>query len=137
MFHTPMNARAGGTIMTSRFVIPDTTHANGAIQAIDGTVRPLGISGNAGRVRPDPDFSQTQTDTAATVGEMVTIYGEGAMAVDLLCAAAWNPGDLLMPDADGKGVVATATHFYGARAQGPGVIGALCPVDVLCGVIDS
>ena len=132
-----MNSQAGGTIMCSRFVIPDTTHANRAIQATGGTVRPLGISGNAGRVRPDPDFSQTQTDTAALVGEPVSIYAEGAVAVDLLCAFAWSPGALLMPDADGKGILATAGNYYGARAQTAGTVGALCPVDVVCGVLDS
>ena len=55
--------------------------------------------------------------------------------VDLFCNEAWEPGDLLMPDANGKGVVATTGNFYGARAQSAGTVGALCPVDVVCGLL--
>lgn len=131
---TLQNAYAAATIKTSRFVIADATHPNAAIQASDGTKLPLGISSNASRRHPDPEYTQTQCDEAALQGETIGIHPSGTVGVDLLCNAAWNPGDLLMPDADGKGIVATSGNYYGARAQTAGTVGALCPVDVVCGL---
>ncbi|MFO1040971.1 MAG: hypothetical protein U0941_04250 [Planctomycetaceae bacterium] len=131
---TLQNAYAAATINTSRFVIADATHPNAAIQAADGTRLPLGISTNASRRHPDPGFTQTQCDEAALQGEVIGIHPPGSVGVDLLCNAAWNPGDLLMSDANGKGIVATTGKYYGARAQTAGTVGALCPVDVVCGL---
>jgi hypothetical protein len=135
MSHTLQNARAGGTINTCRFVVPDAAHANGAVQASASTVLPLGISTDASRVRPDPNFTDSQVLEAAEAGEVVKIYPAGSVGVSLYCKAAWNPGDLLMTDADGGGLVCTTGKYYGARAQGAGTIGALCPVDVISGLM--
>lgn len=132
---TLLNAYAAGTINTCRFVVPDATHPNAAIQAADATHLPLGISQNASRLRPDPDFDPTDALIAAIAGETIGIHPAGSVSVDLLCAAAWNPGDLLMSDANGKGIVATTGKFYGARAEGPGTVGALCPVTVVTGLL--
>lgn len=132
---TLQNAYAAGTINTSRFVVPHATHPNAAVQASDGTKLPLGISVNASRRRPDPDYTQTQLDEAAVQGEVIGIHPAGTVGVDLMCNAAWNPGDLLMSDANGKGIVATTGKYYGARAQSAGTVGALCPVDVVCGLM--
>lgn len=132
---TLLNAFAGGTINTCRFVVPDSTHPNAAIQASDGTHLPLGISLNASRLRPDPEFDSTDVLVAAIEGEPIGIHPPGSVGVDLLCAAAWNPGDLLMSDANGKGIVATTGKYYGARAEGPGAVGALCPVTVVTGLV--
>lgn len=131
---TLQNAYAAGTINTSRFVVASTTHPNAAVQATDGTKLVLGISTNASRRHPDPGFTQTQIDEAALQGETIGIHPPGTVGVDLLCNAAWNPGDLLMPDANGKGIVATTGKYHGARAQTAGTVGALCPVDVVCGL---
>ncbi|HEY4259023.1 MAG TPA: hypothetical protein VGM98_02635 [Schlesneria sp.] len=132
---TLMNARAGGTINTCRFVVPDTSHANGAVQASDGTHLPLGIAQQAGRLRPDPVFTSTQVLEAAEVGEVIGIYPPGCVGVGLLCNATWSAGDLLMSDSTGQGVVATTGKFYGARAEGPGTVGAICPVTVITGLL--
>jgi len=132
---TLQNAYAAGTIHTSRFVIASSTHPNAALQAADGTVLPLGISTSASRQHPDPDASQADVNRAALTGETVAIHPPGTVGADLLCNAAWDPGDLLMADADGKGVVATSGNFYGARAQSAGTVGALCPVDIVCGLM--
>lgn len=133
--NTLMNARAGATINICRFVIPDDSHANGALQAANGDVLPLGISHQAGRLHPDPNYSDAAVLEAAKVGEPVGIYPQGTVGVGLTCAAAWDPGDLLMADADGKGIVATTGKFYGARAEGPGTVGAICPVTVVTGLL--
>ncbi len=121
---------ANATITTCRIVIPDSTHTNSVKQAVDGTIRPVGISGNAGRLRPDPDFSQANVDQAAIAGENVAVFVDGARSVDLYCNAAWSAGDLIMADASGKGVVATSGRYYVGRALGPGTVDSLCPVDV-------
>lgn len=132
---TLMNARAGGTINTCRFVVPDTTHPNGALQAADGDTLPLGISQDASRLRPDPDFSDANVLIAALEGETIGIHPPGHASVSLYCNFAWASGDLLMPDASGYGIVATTGKYYGARAEGPGTVGALCPVTVVTGLI--
>lgn len=131
---TLQNAYAAGTIRTSRFVVAATTHPNAAVQASDGTDLPLGISTNASRRHPDPEYTQAQIDEAAIQGEIVGIHPPGTVGVDLLCNAAWSPGDLLMSDANGKGIVATSGNYYGARAQSAGTVGALYPVDIICGL---
>lgn len=126
---------ATGTINICRIVIPDSSHVNGSQQAVDGTVLPLGISMNAGRVNPDPNFSQSTVDQAALVGENIGILGAGEGGVDLLCAVTWNPGDLVMADANGKGIPCTAGNYYVGRAQGTGTVGALNPIDVMPGLM--
>lgn len=132
---TLQNAYAAGTINTCRFVVPHTSHPNAAIQASDATHLPLGISQNSSRLRPDPEFDAADVLVAAIEGETIGIHPPGSVSVDLLCAAAWNPGDLLMADANGKGIVATTGKYYGARAEGPGTVGALCPVTVIAGLL--
>lgn len=128
---TLQNAYAEGTISVSRVVVAGTTHRNSAKQAVGATVPALGIAQNSGRLRPDPSFSQSNVDQAAIVGENVGIYGPGSVGVDGYCNFAWTAGDLLMPDAAGKLIVATAGSYFIARAQGPGTVDALCAVDVL------
>lgn len=128
---------ANSTVPCSCFVIPDGTHPNSAKVAADGTTaKPLGISDNAARQRPDPDFSMTTQpqQIAALAGESMGVHTEGAVGVDLVCGAVpWAIGDLLMSDANGNGITATSGSWYGARAQTVGVVGALCPVDVETG----
>ncbi len=133
--NTLMNAYANGTINTCRFVVPDTTHPNAATQAADGTHLPLGIAGNAGRLRPDPDLSDANVLVHAIAGETCRINPPGNVSVDLYCNFAWAPGDLLMADASGKGIVATTGKYYGARAESAGVVDALCPVTVITGLL--
>lgn len=131
MSNTLMNARAGGTINVCRFVIADTTAPNSAVQASAGTSPFLGVSQNSSRINPYPDQSDATALQAALVGEIIGIHPAGAVGVDLYCNEAWAPGDLLMADASGYGIVATTGKYAGARAQGTGVVGALCPVDVI------
>ncbi len=134
---TLQNARAGATINCTRFVIASTTEPNTALQASSGSVNTIGISANWSRANPDPDQTDAAALIAALVNENVAIYAQGSVGVDLYCNATWSPGDLLMPDASGFGIVATAGNFYGARAQGAGVVGALCPVDVVFGQLNA
>lgn len=123
---------ANATVGCSLIVIRDSTHANSVKIGVDGTVVPVGISTNAARTRPDPDFSQsTQAQqVAANAGETVGVHCVGATGVDLVCNATWSVGDPIMADSAGKGIVATTGNYYVGFAQTVGVVGALCPVDV-------
>ena len=129
------NMYANSTIPCSVFVIPDSTHFNSVKKAVDGTVRPSGISQESNRTRPDPDFALTTQaqQIAAIAGESVQVWVDTATGVSLVCAATWAAGDLLMSDSNSAGIVATTGNYYGARAQTTGVIGAICPVDVVIG----
>jgi hypothetical protein len=132
------NAYATGTINICRICIRDGTHANGAKQAVDGTVNPLGVANQASRVRPDPDISAadaTALDKAAIAGENISIFGRGAVGVSVFCNAAWNPGDPIMADANGLGIVATSGNYYVGFAETSGTVNALCPVTVDPGLL--
>lgn len=133
--NTPRNAYAGGTINVNRICVAYTGHDNGAVQAADGTHLPIGISVGAGRLRPDPDFTAAQVLEAAEAGEVVGIYGPGSVGVGLYCNFAWSAGDLLMADANGMGIVATSGKWAAARAESAGVVGQICNVTVLPGVL--
>jgi len=133
--NTPRNAYAVSTINVNRICVAATTHANGAAQAADGTHLPIGISGGAGRLPPDPNYTDAQVLEAAQAGEVVKIHGPESVGVGLLCAFAWTAGDLLMADADGKGIVATSGKWAAARAESDGVVGQICNVTVLPGIL--
>lgn len=131
----PTNMYAAGSISTCRIVIPSTTHDHAAAQAANGNVLPLGISQHAGRLNPDPNYSQSDVDVAAIAGETVGIHGPGSGDVLLYCNFAWNQGDLLMSDANGKGILCTTGKYYVGRAKTDGVVDSLCPVDVITGLM--
>ena len=131
------NMRAGGTINVARIVVADTAAPNSAIQATGATVIPIGISSNASRANPDPAMSDATALVAAIVNENIEIHGEGSTEVDLTCAFAWTAGDLIMADADGKGIVATAGNYYVGQAACNGQVGALCPVRVTVGLVKT
>ena len=130
------NMYANSTVPCSVFVIPDTSHFNSVKTATVATTRPTGISMNSRRKRPDPDFTGMDAQSgqvAAIAGEGVGVWVDGAASIDLYCNATWTTGDLLMADGSGFGIVATTGNYYGARACATGVVGALCPVDVVIG----
>jgi hypothetical protein len=129
------NMWANSTIPCSVILVPDATHNNSVKQAVSGAIRPSGISVNSNRTRPDPDFSLTTQaqQIAAIAGEEVVVWVDGATGVDLVCNYPWLAGDLVMSDSNGYGIEVTAGNFYVARAQTPGTVGALCPVDIVIG----
>jgi hypothetical protein len=133
------NQRAGATINCSTILVASTTEPNTALQANSATRPPIGIAVNYNRANPDPAMSDATALIAALVNETIGVHYAGETGIDLLCAATWAPGDLIMADSNGQGIVATSGNWFVARAQSAGVIGALCPVDVLspavCGTI--
>lgn len=131
------NMRAGATINVSLFVLASTTEPNTVLQAAKATTPPQGISVNYNRANPDPSMSDATALVAALVNETIGVHSFGETGVDLTCAVAWAPGDLLMSDANGAGIVATTGNWYGAQAQSTGVVGALCPVNVMIGLMGT
>lgn len=134
--NSQQNMWANSTIGCSVIVIPDSTHNNAVKKSPDGTVTPSGISTNAARTRPDPDFSQsTQAQQIAAIqGETVLIYGPGCTGVDLVCGAVpWAAGDYIMADSNGYGITCTSGHYYVGVAQSAGTAGALGQVNIQCG----
>lgn len=130
------NMWANSTIPCSTIVIRDATHFNAVKTAAAATTVPVGISTNAVRTRPDPDFSQsTQAQQiAAIAGESVLIYPQGCTGVDLVCGSVpWAAGDPIMSDANGFGITATSGNYYIGFAQTTGVAGALGAVDIQIG----
>jgi len=129
------NMYANSTVPCSVILVNDTAHNNAVKVAADATHVPVGISTNAARTRPDPDFSQsTQAQqVAAIAGESIGVHCNGSTGVDLVCNATWAIGDFIMADGSGFGITATSTNYYVGWAQTVGVVGALCPVNVMIG----
>lgn len=122
--------RADATINVVRILIPSTSAYNSAIQAVDGTIKPLGISQNWSRANPDPAQSDATALQAALVNENIGVWANGSTGIDLYCNATWSPGDLIMADSNGYGIVATSTNYHVGRAETAGVIGTYCAVTV-------
>ena len=110
--------RAGGTIQTSRFVKVDGTAGKDfqAVQCANGTSPVIGISQDGSKRVPGVN-SLTAADTliAAEAGDAVQIYGHGDVCLLTVGTAAdLTAGTLLMPDANGAAIAATATNYAGA-----------------------
>lgn len=112
--------RAGGTIQTSRFVKIDGASGKDfqALQAASGSAPLVGISQDGSKRVPGVN-SLTTADTliAAEAGDPVQIYGLGDVCLLTVGTAAdLTAGALLMPDANGAAIAATATNYAGAIA---------------------
>lgn len=127
----PLNMMANSTINISTILVPDGTAPNACNQAANGTVLPLGVASDASRSRPDPDIATGNVlNIAALQYENIRVFGRGATAVPLYCNYAWSPGDLIMSDSNGYGIECTSGSYYVGRAEGPGTVGAYCPITV-------
>ena len=124
--------KAGGDIIVSTFVMPSTTEDHTVLQGTAGSI-PCGIAQNAGRLNPDPNYSQANISLAAKDGEAVNVHTIGETSVDLLVGATWAAGDFLKIKTGGGGEPATTGTWYGARALSAGVTGTLCPVIPMVG----
>lgn len=103
---------ANGNIRPSRFVKQDTT-ANFKVLEADANERTIGVSNEATREAP---ISGSST-YAAIAGQELGVYGPGDECYLEIGSGGCVAGDLLTPDADGKGVINTTDkRWYGARA---------------------
>jgi hypothetical protein len=105
--------RAGGPIAPMRFVAIDATADHQVVQAGVGG-KPIGIS-QVGMKRT-PGLAGSDTNIAAEAGDPIQVYTLGD-DVPLTCGAAVVRGNMLKPDADGKGIpTAVAADNAGAVA---------------------
>lgn len=112
--------QAGAAINPSRFVKHGASD-NAAIQATDASAAILGIS----------------EQLAVASGQMVDVIKSGVAFLEL--GGTVTRGDVLIPDADGKGIAATVVagteQHTGAVAEVSGVAGDIIPVQVLPGQV--
>lgn len=130
-----MKNRAEADIYPARFVSAGATDGTVRQSVVDDEV--CGISGQSRRsVREDAPI-----DFHANEGCPVLVhdgYGnEQDRYVMLELGAGVTYGDMLMPDADGKGITATAGKPVGAKAMQTGVAGEWIQVMPIIGAIKA
>lgn len=103
---------AGGDINPARFVSLATTANQTVNESNGGDTTVIGISTEAAKAAP-----QTGASTlAAESGDQVRVHMMGENCLLVIGAGGCTAGDLLVPDADGKGVTATTGQYAFARA---------------------
>jgi hypothetical protein len=121
---------AGGTIACCRFVMQDPNRDNGVLQATANS-QTLGISIQGSWLPPG---TPGHDDTLAIAGGNVAYHGPGDREVLIELGANVTRGQILEPDANGRGVPAAATaatrRFISARALVSGSNGQRIPVIV-------
>lgn len=106
---------AAGNIPPARFLnMPDSAGNDYSAQlaTVSTGQPPLGISEPADRYAPGTAFDNL---FAATAGLDVMVIQEGEEGL-LETGGAVTGGDMLMPDANGRGITCTNGNYYGARA---------------------
>lgn len=110
---------AGGNIYPCRFITQSSSAPFTVTQATADATIIVGISAEGTSVVPIDGYTDASSVYAATAGLPVPYWGEHDECL-LEVAEACDPGDLLSPDANGKGVVSsTAGAPIGARALEP------------------
>lgn len=97
-----------------------------------------GVVGAGGTVGSGAATTYTPLAAAGTSDEAkpVRVHDNQGEPCGLILGGTVNPGDLLTSDADGAGVVAATTNFYGARALQAGVAGEQIDVVPVFGQLD-
>ena len=110
---------AGGNIYPCRFITQSAEAPFTVTQATAAATIIVGIAAEGTTVVPIDGYTDATSVYAATPGLPVPYWGEHDECL-LEVAETVSPGDLLSPDADGKGVVSsTAGAPIGARALEP------------------
>lgn len=121
--------RAGGDILPSRFVRGDDTAAYTVLQA-GANSQIVGVSQPGTRAAP---IAPTPPAFAASAGDPITVFADGAEDVLLELGGTVEPFDELKSDAQGRGVKITAgttTQNIGAMALEGGGLSELIRVRV-------
>jgi hypothetical protein len=134
-----LNLQANGNISPCRFVCIDPSSDHKAIQC-DASAVPVGVAQEGTNYAPITDADHiTVSSYAAVDGEPVRIFPQGENCL-LEIGDTVTRGELLKPDADGKGVPivtngdTTTPQFYGAHAEQSGSAGEKIRVHVVPGV---
>jgi len=106
------NFIANGTIQPSRFVVPDTSVNKAVDQASGNSAFIIGVSQEWSKLAPIPGASSE----AADQGDPIKVYTIGDICLLQSTTAGWTAGDRLTSDANGNGLTASGTNYYGAVA---------------------
>lgn len=112
------SAILSGPVSPSRFVMVDTSRGYALYQASGGMV-PVGVSQDGSKSPPGLIVALGGTEStvyAGLAGDQINVFRADDVCKLQAGAGGWNPGDLLKPDNDGKGVVASSGNWVGARA---------------------
>lgn len=122
-----LNLVAGGTISPSRFCVVHTSNKQ-VVQA-GANAMPIGISMEGSQ--DAPAFGGGAD--AATVGELVKLYGIGDVALLKIGTGGITAGSFLKSDATGQGIAAslTALDNIGAIALETAIAGDLALVQIV------
>lgn len=129
---------ADGDIRPRRFVKMDTGAGDDRkVLEADANERTVGISPVETNIAPLEDL--VSTSLAAQAGQALRVHTLAAHCPLEAGAGGWSAGDLLKPDADGKGVPiatsGTTIQEYGARALTDAAAGAFGEVEVIQGQV--
>lgn len=131
----PKIFKAGGTIEVSTFVVISGNSTVSQVTSAGGTL-PIGISQAGGRTPPIPDVTTSPVE-AAQVGEQLQVFALGEECL-VTAGATFSAGALLMSDADGKAIGASANKYHGAIAlEASGAEDELVLVQVLNGYVGA
>ena len=106
------NFVANGTVNPSTFVRIDATDNNKVIAASANSQFLIGVAQEWSKNAPIPNATQE----AADAGDPLKVYGVGDICLLQATTAGWTAGDRLTSDANGNGVTASSTNYYGAVA---------------------
>lgn len=122
---------AGGTIRTARFV---RITGNFTVSESDDTSEFIyGISQEGTQDAPTDGSSVN----AAEIGDQVEIHTQGETALLTAGVGGLNAGVLVMTDANGNGINATAGLKYGAMALETVAAGGLAQVQITLGELET
>ena len=127
--------KATGNIAPCRIVRVDTSIDDGCVQAVLASTTAHTLLGISGEDRLTIPYIGSHYHATATEGQnMCKIHGEGSRGVLLDIGGTVSPGDRLRPDANGKGIAATADQQrFAAIAEESGVDGEQIRVHVVIG----
>jgi len=107
------NFVATGTIQDSTFVVQDATVPYSGVKAAVGNAAfIIGVAQEWAKLAPIPGAGSQ----AADAGDPIKVYTIGDICLLQSTSAGWAAGDRLTSDANGNGVTASGTAYYGAVA---------------------
>jgi hypothetical protein len=125
------NFVAGGTIAPCRFVSMSATGATPADHTVFQATAGAGTEGDLVDGISQEGTRRFDSADAAIAGDQLKVYGPGDVCLLELGSGGCTAGQLLKPDANGKGIAATTDQDrVGARALQSGAAGTKVRVQV-------
>lgn len=127
--------KANGNISPQRFVASDSSGDFLCRQATAGDTAIVGVSQVGTKYPPNLDalLGTTITQYAAVQGDQLEIFANGDVCGITLGVGGCNGGDLLQSDSTGRGVVLTASNWYGFKSFQAGAVNEIVSGVVMIG----